>query len=326
MGERASPGDGRRISAPTSATPGLSEYRPATQASRRADCGSRSGRRTAERSFTRWRGIDGRDRGSLADDVERAVYYPEDDRYLLTKPERSTLEVAWRVLTHCARMRTIPTDAKVPNFTRKWGLLRLLAGYVRQRRWRPRQPAPAPRDDVATSVIGFDLQRLPHLAGTSSRSGSLRCGMNTVESQPFARLACFCLDTPIGNTRPFSVTCRSYRRRSALTPCRHLHQRGHHRHTRRRTVLGTVLQARAVDPAVQRLRVRRRVVRRVSARRTARSVPTPHHVAKADRSTAGPARRRLTRFDGSASVAAEARHRQSRWPRPAPPCALPIPA
>ena len=27
-------------------------------------------------------------RGFAGDDVERAVYYPEDDRYLLTKPEK----------------------------------------------------------------------------------------------------------------------------------------------------------------------------------------------------------------------------------------------
>ena len=27
-------------------------------------------------------------RGFAGDDVERAVYYPEDDRYLLTKPDR----------------------------------------------------------------------------------------------------------------------------------------------------------------------------------------------------------------------------------------------
>ena len=27
-------------------------------------------------------------RGFAGDDVERAVYYPQDDRYLLTKPEK----------------------------------------------------------------------------------------------------------------------------------------------------------------------------------------------------------------------------------------------
>jgi hypothetical protein len=27
-------------------------------------------------------------RGFAGDDVERAVYYPEDDRFLLTKPEK----------------------------------------------------------------------------------------------------------------------------------------------------------------------------------------------------------------------------------------------
>ena len=45
-------------------------------------------------------------RGFAGDDVERAVYYPQDDRYLLTKPEkRSALPIARRVRSAYARVR-----------------------------------------------------------------------------------------------------------------------------------------------------------------------------------------------------------------------------
>ena len=43
-------------------------------------------------------------------------------------------------------------------------------------------------------------------AGTSSRSGSLRCGTNTVVSPARWAASSFCFTPPIGSTRPFSVT------------------------------------------------------------------------------------------------------------------------
>jgi hypothetical protein len=45
-------------------------------------------------------------RGFAGDDVERAVYYQEDDRYLLTKPEESSaLRISQRVRSAYARVR-----------------------------------------------------------------------------------------------------------------------------------------------------------------------------------------------------------------------------
>ena len=50
-------------------------------------------------------------RGFAGDDVERAVYYPQDDRYLLTTPEkRSALPIARRVRSAYARVGLSRSD------------------------------------------------------------------------------------------------------------------------------------------------------------------------------------------------------------------------
>src|SRR6478752_4876041 len=58
----------------------------------------------------------------------------------------------------------------------------------------------------ATSVIGFTSSASSTSAGTSSRSGSLRAGMKTVDRPARWAASSFCLTPPIGSTRPFSVT------------------------------------------------------------------------------------------------------------------------
>ena len=58
----------------------------------------------------------------------------------------------------------------------------------------------------ATSVLSTTSTASSTSAGTSSRSGSLRLGRNTVVSPARWAASSFCLAPPIGSTRPFRVT------------------------------------------------------------------------------------------------------------------------
>ena len=81
----------------------------------------------------------------------------------------------------------------------------------------PAQAASTTRDSAAAGRQGQpdDLCDISHRrtsiaastsSGTSSRSGSLRCGTNTVVRPARCAASSFCLTPPIGSTRPFSVT------------------------------------------------------------------------------------------------------------------------
>ena len=64
----------------------------------------------------------------------------------------------------------------------------------------PARPARPHRSSARTSIASSTS------AGTSSRSGSLRLGRNTVVSPARWAASSFCLAPPIGSTRPFRVT------------------------------------------------------------------------------------------------------------------------
>src|SRR5664279_564101 len=57
-----------------------------------------------------------------------------------------------------------------------------------------------------TSDTGITDRTPSTSAGTSSRSGSFRAGMNTVVTPARWAASSFCLTPPIGSTRPFRVT------------------------------------------------------------------------------------------------------------------------
>ena len=83
-----------------------------------------------------------------------------------------------------------------------------------------------------------DVDRRQHVGGTSSRSGSLRFGTNTVVRPARWAASSFCFTPPIGSTRPFSVTSPVIPTSERTgRPSRHRGQRGHHRDAGRRTVL-----------------------------------------------------------------------------------------
>ena len=150
-----------------------------------------------------------------------------------------------------------------PTHTREsWASVRPLSPYRAVLAIRPRRSPSAAGSNAcatmsATSVIGFTSSASSTSAGTSSRSGSLRCGMKTVDRPARCAASSFCLTPPIGSTRPFSVTSPVIPTSDAhLASGGHRHQRGDHRHTRRRAVLGHRARGHVhVDPAVQRLGV-----------------------------------------------------------------------